>query len=219
SGNPGQHDGLEARRRTETCAATQRQHRTAAQTAPTRCKESTGLGGRACPIPTCRSLEESDVASRSEAETAIPLCRFARASRAPRLLAVGTASGRMVVDRVAVRRIGTDQVLALHSSVRHRPGGTRAHGQASLDHRTGLSGIEAGTRVGTLRRTWLARLPSSRYLMPRGLWLPGGRKESFFPLSPSRQSWTTNARTAARLPAARLSAFAPSGIIRAPSLR
>ena len=97
-------------------------------------------------------------------------------------------------------------------------GGTGAPGQTSLDHRTGLPGTEAGTRLGSLRRTRLARLSSSRHLMHRGLWIPGGRTESFFPLSPSRQSWITNARAAARLPAARFAAFAPSGIIRAPSL-
>jgi SRSO17 transposase len=51
------------------------------------------------------------------------------------------------------------------------------------------------------------------------LWIPGGRTESFFPLSSSRKSWITNARTAARLPAELRSAFAPSGIIRAPLLR
>src|SRR5581483_3302117 len=101
---------------------------------------------------------------------------------------------------------------------RHRPGRTRSSGQTSLDHRTGLSGIEAGTRVGPLRRTRLARLPSSRHLMHRGLWVPGGRTESFFPLSPSWKSWITNARAAARLPAAWVTAFAPSGIIHAPSL-
>ena len=72
--------------------------------------------------------------------------------------------------------------------------------------------------LGPLRRTRLARLSSSRHLMHRGLWIPGGRTESFFPLSPSRQSWTTNARAAARLPAAWFAAFVPSGIIRAPSL-
>ena len=114
-----------------------------------------------------------------------------------------------------VRRIRTHQVLAIHPAARHWSPGTGAHGQTSLDHRTGLSGTEAGTRVGPLRRTGLARLSSSRHLMHRGLWIPGGRTESFFPLSPYRQSWTTSPRTAAGLPAAWLAAFVPSGIIRA----
>src|SRR5215471_20596415 len=161
---------------------------------------------------------KSDLAARRKAETAVPLYRHAGAPRASRLLAIGTASGRMVADRMANRGIGTHQILAIHSSGRHRPGGTRASGQTSLDHRTGLSGIETGTRVGPLRRTWLARLSSSRHIMHRGLWIPSGRTESFFPLSPSRQSWTTNARAPARLPAAWFAAFVLSGIIRAPSL-
>src|SRR5262252_9393323 len=155
-------------------------------------------------------MEESGVAARGKAETPIPLCRYAGAPRTPRLLAIGTTPGGMVADRVAGHGIGTNQVLAIHSAGRHRPGGTRSHGQASLDHRTGLPGIEAGTRVGPLRRTWLARVSPSRHLMHCGLWLPGGRTESFFPLSPSRKSWTTNARAPARLPAAWLAAFAPS---------
>ncbi len=190
----------------------------APQTATTRCEEPTGLGERTCAVTARRSLEESDMAARREAETAVPLCRLAGASRASRLLAIRTASGRMVADRMASRGIRAHQVLAIHTAGRYRPGGTGASGQTSLDHRTGLSGTEAGTRLGPLRRTRLARLSSSRHLMHCGLWIPGGRTESFFPLSPGRQSWTTNARAAARLPAAWLAAFAPSGIIRAPSL-
>ncbi len=85
-------------------------------------------------------------------------------------------------------------------------------------HRTRLPGVETGTRLGSLRRTRLARFSSSRHLMYRGLWIPGGRTESFFPLSSRRQSRITNPRTAARLPAAWFAAFAPSGIIPAPLL-
>src|SRR4051812_21068216 len=110
-------------------------------------------------------MEESGVATRGEAETPIPLCRFARASRTPRLLAIGTAPGGMVADRMAGRGSGANPVLAIHASCRPRPGGTGAHGQASLDHRTGLPGIEAGSPLGSLRRTWLPRLSSSRHLM------------------------------------------------------
>src|SRR5262245_59449301 len=111
--NPGQHDGLEARRRTETSAAAQRQHRSASQTAPTRCEESTGLGKRHCPVTACRSVEESGVAPRGEAETPVPLCRFARATRTPRLLAIRTASRGIAADRVPGRGIGTNQVQAM----------------------------------------------------------------------------------------------------------
>src|SRR5690349_6290886 len=123
----------------------------------------------------------------------------------------------MVADGVASRRIRTHQVLAIHAAGRYGPGRTGASGQTSVDHRTGLSGTEAGTRLGPLRRTRLARLSSSRHLMYRGLWIPGGRTESFFPLSGRRQCWTTSAPAAAGLPTAGFAGFVPSGIIRAPS--
>jgi hypothetical protein len=212
-------NSLETGRSTKTSAGAQRQHRAAPETATTRCEESTGHGQRACSITAHRSLEESRLATRGEAETAVPVCGHPGAPWASRLLAIGTASGRVVADRMASRRIGTDQILAVHSPCRHRSSGTGAPGQTSLDHRTGLSRIKAGTRAGPLRRTRLARLSSSRHLMHRGLWIPGGRTESFFPLSPSRQFWTTNARATAGLSAARFAAFVPSGIIRAPSQR
>lgn len=41
----------------------------------------------------------------------------ASVSRASRLLAIGTAPGRMVADRMASRGIGTYQVLAVHPAV------------------------------------------------------------------------------------------------------
>src|SRR4051794_26819914 len=110
-------------------------------------------------------MEESDLAARGEAETAVPLCRDAGASGASRLLAIATASGRMVADRVALRRTGTHQVLAIDSAAGYWSAGTGALGQTSVDHRTGLSRAEAGTRVGPLRRARLSRLSSSRHIM------------------------------------------------------
>ncbi len=218
-GNPEHYDGLETRRRTKVRAGAQGQHRAASQTAAARCQPPAGLSERACSITAHGSLEESGLAARGEAEIAVPLCGPAGGPGASRLLVIGTTSRRMVADRMASRGIGTNQVLALHSSSRRRSRRTRALGQTPLDHRTGLPGTEAGTRVGPLRRTRLARISSSRHVMHCGLWIPGGRTESFFPLSPRRRSWITNARTAARLPAARFAAFVPSGIIRAPSRR
>src|ERR1043165_9713974 len=123
----------------------------------------------------------------------------------------------MAADRMANRGIRTNQLLAIHSAGRYCLGGTGAFGQTPLDHRAGLSRTETGTRVGPLRRTRLARLPPSRHLMRRGLWLPGGRTESFFPLNPRQPSWITNPRATARFPAARFAAFVPSGLIRTPS--
>ena len=108
----------------------------------------------------------------------------------------------------------THQILAVHHVCRHSSGRIGAHGQTPVDHRAGLSGTEAGTRPGPLRRTGMAGVSPSRHLMYSGLWIPGGRTESFFPLSPGRQSWATSPRTADGLPAARLAACVPSGIIR-----
>src|SRR5215467_11923968 len=90
-----------------------------------------------------------------------------------------------------------NQVLAIHFADRYRAGRTGALGQTSLDHRARLPRTEAGTRLGPLRGTRLARLSSSRHLMYRGLWIPGGRTESFFPLGTHWQSWITSPRTAA----------------------
>ena len=98
------------------------------------------------------------------------------------------------------------------------PADTKAEGsggarQTALDHRTGLSGTQAGTRTRSLRRERLARLSPSRHSMHCGLWVPCGRAEPFFPLSPCRQSRTISPRAAAGVPAPRL-ASDPSGIIR-----
>ncbi len=195
-----------------------RQYWTPTKTTATRCQEPAGSGERACPIAAYRSMEESDLEARGEAEVAVTLCRHTGSSRASRLLALPTSSGRMAADGMASRGIRTNQVLAIYSVRRYRPFATGAFGQTSLDYRTGLSRTQTGTRVGPLRRTRMARLPSSRHVMHRGLWIPGGRTESFFPLGPYRQSWTSSARAAARLPAAWFAASVPSGIIRAPSL-
>src|SRR5262245_35529178 len=119
----------------------------------------------------------------------------------------------MAAHRMAARRSRTHQILAIHHACRDPSGGTRAYGQTTLDHRAGLSGVETGTRSGSLRRAWMEGFSSPRHLMHRGLWVPGGRTESFFPLGPDRQSWTTSPRTAGELPAPRI-ASVRSAIIR-----
>src|SRR5262249_41818681 len=107
---------MEARRRTKAGASTQRQHRTAPETAATRYEVPTGFSERTCPIVAGRSLEAGDLEARSETETAVMLWRFA-APRTSRLLAFGTASRRMVADGMANRRIRTDQVLAMPADI------------------------------------------------------------------------------------------------------
>src|SRR5579862_2055774 len=59
----------------------------------------------------------------------------------------------------------------------------------------------------------MARVPPPRHLMYRGLWVPGGRTEPFFPLRARRPSPITNPRTPIGLPAPRL-ASVPSDITR-----
>src|SRR5438477_12719012 len=109
-----------------------------------------GFGQRARPFLTWRSLEEGELAARSEAETRVSICCCACAARPSRLLALRATSGRVVADGVASRRIRTDQVLARHNAGRYCLGGTGAFGETSLDYRAGLSRIETGTRPGSL---------------------------------------------------------------------
>jgi len=79
------------------------------------------------------------------------------------------------------RRIRPDQILVGHSACRYPTKGTGALGQTPLDHRARFPGIEVRTWFRPPRRTWMARFSSSRHLMYRGLWIPGGRTESCFP--------------------------------------
>ncbi len=50
------------------------------------------------------------------------------------------------------------------------------------------------------------------------VWVPGGRAEPFFPLSPRRPTGATRPENSAPVPAPRLCAPGPSGIIPTPSL-
>src|SRR6202040_3724369 len=58
---------------------------------------------------------------------------------------------------------------------------------------------------------------SSRYALHCRLRVPGDRADPFFPLRPGRPTGTTPLEDSARLPAPRLAARAPNGIIRSPS--
>ena len=106
-------------------------------------------------------------------------------------------------------------VLSMRRRERDRFGADWFGGELALRC---LREIEAGGIGERLLEIRAEPFSSSDLLMHRGLWIPCGRTESFFPLSPSRQSWTTNARAAAKVPAAWIAAFIPSGIIRAPSV-
>ena len=151
-------------------------------------------------------------APRTNCGRVLPLCASAR-----RIATTGEAEPHpeeWLLIEWPKRRIRTDQILAIHPA-----------GQTSLKdlvkmakHRWIIErdyrGTQAGTGTGSLRRTRLARISPSRHTVHRGLWVPCGRAEPFFPLSPRRQSWTISPRAAAGLPAARLIASDPSVIIR-----
>ena len=179
---------------------------------------SAGFGKATGPVIAVRGVEDRHLAARHTVQTPVPLRRRARPPGTSRLLESRTTSGRMAADRVAERRSRADQILAIHAAGRHEAEGSGGTRQTPLDHRTGLRGTEAGTRPGSLRRQRLARLSPSRHLMHCSLWVPCGRAEPFFPLSPRRQSWIISPRAAAGLPAPGL-ASAPSGIIRTRSPR
>ena len=95
----------------------------------------------------------------------------------------GRRIGTMAADRVAGRREGTHQILAVES-VRVDPSAqTGCHPQTALAHRARLRRTEAGTWPGTFRRPELARVSSSCNLIHRSLRLPGPGAVPFPPLS------------------------------------
>src|SRR6266404_4039668 len=72
--------------------------------------------------------------------------------------------------------------------------------------------------IWPLRRSQLARISSSRHAVHRRIRLPGSGEKPFFPLCSNRSTGPTHPENSARVPAPRFVAFAPSGIIRTPSL-
>src|SRR5215210_4841529 len=108
----------------------------------------------------------------------------------------------MALDRVACRREGAHQVLALDAARGDR---LRAHGrtrQAQVAHRARLPGAQAGTWAWARRGPRLARLPPPCQLMPCSLWLPDRRTGEDSPLRicrPEAQSdWPSHALSTPR---------------------
>ena len=85
-------------------------------------------------------------------------------------------------------------------------------GQTALDHRTRLSGTQARTRSGTLRRSRLAWISPSWHLMYCLLWVPGRRAEPFFPLCICRACWTIRPQTPQTLQTPRNPGSGPNDI-------
>ncbi len=82
----------------------------------------------------------------------------------------------------ARRRRCADQILVLNASGEHRVRSTRRYCQTALAHRTRLPGTQTGGWPRPLRRARMARLPSSRNAMHRGLWIPDLRAGDDSPL-------------------------------------
>src|SRR6266700_723518 len=119
--------------------------------------------------------------------------------RAPRETEQGVAA-----DRVARGRRCADQVLALDLAEQHPIPRSGRRRQAALARRARLSGAQAGGRARTLRRPRLARLPSPRYAVHRGLRIPGLREGDDSPLRTSfRRAAPATCRTR-RLPTPRI---------------
>src|SRR6202042_2624151 len=86
------------------------------------------------------------------------------------------ASQGVAADRVARGRGCANQILALDTSEKHlvpRSGRCR---QAALACRARLPGAQAGGRARAFRGARMARLPSSRHAVHRGLRIPDLRK-------------------------------------------
>ena len=90
--------------------------------------------------------------------------------------------GRMAGDRASGRRNGTNKILVFDNGRNDRLRRVGWHDKAALAYRARLSGAEAGSWVGALRREGLARVPSSRHTLHCGLRLPDHGKGRFSPL-------------------------------------
>ena len=93
----------------------------------------------------------------------------------------------LAARRVAARRRGGDQVLAVDPARGDPDRPPRAPGQAALADRARLSGAQAGTRPGSLRRPRLARFPPPCRLMHRRLRVSGRRTGGLSPLGRRRR--------------------------------
>ena len=176
-------------------------HRTSAQTAATRPETSTDFSQRTRPVPTSRSWKKvtwrqgvkKKLQSRFAAVRVRPAHRdYWRAEPHPEeWLLIEWPAGESEPTKYWLSTLPANVALEeLVHLAKHRWIIERDYQE--LKQELGL---------GSLRRARLAGFSSSRHPLYRGLWIPGGRTESFFPLSTPRQSWITSAPAAAGLPA------------------
>ena len=97
-----------------------------------------------------------------------------------------------------------DQVLAFDAARRHTDRNARRYRQTPMAHRARLPGPEAGDRPRPLRGSRLARIPSPRGALDRGLRIPRRREESNSPLRrPPPSAHRKSADAERKLPSAR----------------
>ena len=112
--------------------------------------------------------------------------RFARARRCRAQSAdSGSVDRGVAADRVAAGRSRADQILALDAAGEHQLSAPRRFCQVALAHRARLSGTQAGGWARPLRGARMARLPSSRHAVHRGLRIPDLRARDDSPLRTS----------------------------------
>jgi molybdenum storage protein len=131
-------------------------------------------------LPRARFVREFRVVS-ARAVSCVRASRASAPAGPSRREAVGAPTGRGSPHRMAPRRPRADEVLAFDPAGDHADLRPRPAGQAPLADRAGLPGAQGRAGPGPLREARLARLSSSRRLMPRGLCLPRGRAREAFP--------------------------------------
>ena len=111
---------------------------------------SAGLGEAVGDEPALARVQGNHLAGRHGAEVAIPLCRRSRPPGASRLRESRTSRRGMATDRMAAKRSGTHQILAIDTASEYHAQSFGQDRQTPLDHRTGLPGIETRVGAGTL---------------------------------------------------------------------
>ncbi len=111
-------------------------------------------------------------------------------------------------------RVAPDQILALDPSSRHQFSCSGRLRQAALAHRARLSGAQAGGRARAFRRSRMARLPSPRHAVHRGLRVPDLRAGDDSPLRTSFRQVIPGASGIRRLPTQRIRRYGPNATSR-----
>src|SRR5579859_447753 len=110
---------------------------------------SAAVGKGTGPLPQSRRSAPDQLARRHARRLALAFCLSASSYCSSRLLAQPTASRAVAADRMAERREGADEILAVQPPGINLSAPSGSAGQTALDHRARLSGTQAGTWSGT----------------------------------------------------------------------